>query len=524
MYRIIIALSFAFIFMSSAYSQDTIDFATVNNKTFKYTNAAKWDSVVYYGNIGLKSNLDFFYLRERLGMAYYYKQNFVKAISHFQKALKFNSEDPYSKKMLYLSYLYAGRENDAQYMGCLLSDTAKKEVKLNKFSLLKNVYLESGYSIADNFQNNEKTEVAGKEKILGEADLNGNISYKGLSLKHGLGKRISVFHSFQLLKEDKENIIENTEYKPNGMNITEYDTTYYVPPPPYGGRYNHDTIYTHSVKIEPFDTIIHRKYNLSQIKYYLNCNILLSKGLVFSPFIHIIHVNYNQLKTKVQSYNYQTTDTVYTHTTIFGSNPAPPPLYTLIDTVFVTTNQRNIVLNKYLYELSDTSFNNYVYGFSLFQRIQNFNMGIFGSASNLNGLKQQEAGLSITWFPLGNLNLYLNTVLTAFKESNKQNLIYHQMIGTKIFKFLWLEGFVTLGEMTNFSENNGSLVYNTSDYIKFRCGLSPIIVFKKFQILLNYQYIRNAGNYMTYTSPSTYQENKLSYQTHIIYTGIKWWF
>lgn len=510
--------------MSPAYSQDTIDFATANSKTLQYTNAAKWDSVIYYGNIALKNNIDYFYLRVRLGMAYYNKQNYTKSISEFEKAIKFNSSDTYAQEMHYYSYVLAGRESDAQYLFSSFTETEKNNLGVKKSGFLSSLYFESGISLSDNFKKNEKTNFPGNEKIYGEADLNGNITYGHLGLKHNIGKRFSVYHSFQVLNLGKEKIIENTIYRPNGINITEFDTSYYVPPPPAGGHYNFDTIITHSVRIGPFDTTVTYKNNLSQLEYYINCNVLLTKGLILTPFFHLINVRYQLQKAVSQLYNINTTDTFYTHTQIVVPNPFPPPMYIVKDTLFIDTNNYSVGLKKYNYLLSDTSFSNYVYGFALSKRIGNFNIGLFGSASNLNGLKQQEAGIYITWFPGGNLNLYFNSTLTAFKEKSRKNIVFNQMAGTKVLKNLWLEGFVTVGDINGFSEDNGFIIHNNPDFIKFRIGLTPMIIFKKFDIIIRYQYQAKQGSYFFQNESGVMTEGTIDYRNHLITGGVKWRF
>ena len=75
---------FSSIFLS-AKSQDVLDFNTVNTKTYDYYFQGNWDSLIDIGEKALKSDIDYFYLRIRLGIAYYAKTNYRKAIIHLEK-------------------------------------------------------------------------------------------------------------------------------------------------------------------------------------------------------------------------------------------------------------------------------------------------------------------------------------------------------------------------------------------------------------------------------------------------------
>jgi len=61
MFRIIFILLASLFFSFPALSQDTIDFATVDTKTYEFVSLGKWDSVIHYGKLGLVNDIDYFY-------------------------------------------------------------------------------------------------------------------------------------------------------------------------------------------------------------------------------------------------------------------------------------------------------------------------------------------------------------------------------------------------------------------------------------------------------------------------------
>ncbi len=523
MFRIILITIVVFFSLIPVHAQNTIDFATIDAKTYQHYLTGNWDSVIYYGKQGLCNKIDYFYLRVRLGAAYYYKQNYSKAIDEFEIAIKYNSTDTYTQTMLYFSYLFTGRESDARYFGAGMTEEAKKGAGFKKTDFLNNIYVEGGMAVNDNLQKNKNTAFYRNEKKYGEMDLSGNTQNEHLGLKHNLGKRFSIYQGISLIKENHEKIIQNTTHHLNGINITQKDTSYYVPPPPAGGHYNYDTIIIHSPKIAPFDTTSVYKNVLNQFEYYINCRMLLTKSLTITPFFHLINVRHTTQNASRQKMDYNYTDTVFIHTQIVVPNPFPPPMFVIKDTLLINYNNHIITTDKYNYTLSDTTFNNYVFGLSLNKDIRNFNVSIFGTFSNLNDQSQKEAGFGITWLPEGNFNLYGNTTVTAFRQnSEKIKWITDISVGMKILPKFWLESFGTFGEMTNFSEKNGFVVHNNPDRITFRCGLSPIFVFKHFDISVHYQFQAKEGSYITRISAENYIVQKIKYQNHLIIGGIKW--
>ena len=98
--------------------------------------------------------------------------------------------------------------------------------------------------------------------------------------------------------------------------------------------------------------------------------------------------------------------------------------------------------------------------------------GINTSFSHLNGENQKQAGASLTIYPLGNLNLYTNTMYVNHSQNSESNNIIEQMIGFKVSNKMWIEGFITSGNLYNYCEKNAFIVYNMEDKIKSRWGVS----------------------------------------------------
>lgn len=132
-------------------SQKGIDYISLERQTLQCYYAAQWDSLITIGKEGIHNGHDYFYLRFRMGVAYFYQGKYSKAIKHLEKARNFNSQDELTNRYLYLSYKSMGRYADAEVLGKSLSDTLRKTAAYKKTPFFSNLYLESGFSPASNY-------------------------------------------------------------------------------------------------------------------------------------------------------------------------------------------------------------------------------------------------------------------------------------------------------------------------------------------------------------------------------------
>ena len=74
---LIICLSFA------ALAQNQKSMIDYDRETYQLYQAGQWKNLVAYGQKILDANIDFYYLRMRMGLAYYNLQNYEAARLHF---------------------------------------------------------------------------------------------------------------------------------------------------------------------------------------------------------------------------------------------------------------------------------------------------------------------------------------------------------------------------------------------------------------------------------------------------------
>ncbi len=131
---------------------------------------------------------------------------------------------------------------------------------------------------------------------------------------------------------------------------------------------------------------------------------------------------------------------------------------------------------------------NLVFG-SLSTHINRFVLGVNGSffRYDIGDFKQigLHAGVTIP----GKSNIYFNTYLSGMLEKGNNRLIFSQYAGARVFKSLWAEGTVTIGNMQNYNDHNALYIYNSIDPTLLRTGLSLFWnLNKNFTLYGNYLY------------------------------------
>ena len=147
----------------------------------------------------------------------------------------------------------------------------------------------------------------------------------------------------------------------------------------------------------------------------------------------------------------------------------------------------------------------------------------------INNATQIQSDLNLTLYPPGNLNFYTNSVLTfqnqEFANGSVVNrLIFNQEMGTKVTNFLWLEGYVTFGELENYFTKQGLVVFNRLDKIEQRWGARAIFLpSPKWKITLDYTNFSNSSSFQSPTT-SAQEQNLKKYQLQSLTAILSWKF
>jgi hypothetical protein len=481
-------------------SQAKLDFKAVDELTGRYFKEQKWDSIISMGNKALRQNIDYYYLRARMGISYFKKQKYISAVTSLEKARSLNSGDSLITDYLYRSYLYSNHEDEARLLRAKIPNY-KWDTKGTGNGFLEQVHIEGGYTLSNDRSSVSIPDLTGTFKAksdndyYSEQDLYGNSWYSNLGLKMRIFKRVSLSLSYNYLSLDKSTYIMDGHFQDRFIGTVDSA----------GGK-----LYHYLFPWITRDTSFH--YNITQHEGHLGITVALPAGFKIQPAFHLIYVAYKM--TNVIFRANQSNDTAYYSSTQYTYHPFTHYNYSFVQ--------------------KDTSFYNYVISLLVTKDIKIFNIGLSVSWSNLNNLTQEQAGLMLTYYPLGNLDFYGTTAVTGFMQGNESRILLSQVLGTKVTRWCWLEGNFYWGNYSNTNILNGIVVYNNSDKINYHAGASMIFLAgKHIQLSLIYQYLseespllydikRPAPGQVPFKINEQPQISYIPYNTNTIIGGITW--
>lgn len=261
-YKILLICLFVVIGISS---KAQTNYAEVDSNSYKLYYNMQWKRLIYFGENAINDSVDYMFLRQRIGIAYFSLKNYRMAAYHLEKALAFNCDDDFTLYYLYYSYLYSGRLSDANYLTRNMTQTMKDSLHWrNKY--ISSIDVEGGVSKSNNISKNSTINIDGTADIYGENDMCGDLSYNHIGLNHEVLPFLSIYQSI------------------NNINIANEKEI----------RYNKNI--THA-KDSTVDTICN--YTVKQFEYYISGDIQLMEGLKITPAYHYLHVGFTKLNTNL---------------------------------------------------------------------------------------------------------------------------------------------------------------------------------------------------------------------------------
>ncbi len=127
--------------------------------------------------------------------------------------------------------------------------------------------------------------------------------------------------------------------------------------------------------------------------------------------------------------------------------------------------------------------NNYALAMQMAQRIRGIKWRLSLAVSEINELNQQLYSVGATFYPIGDMSLFVDAEVNAQIESGKTRMVYNTKAGIKVFPSVWLEGNYGWGDMVNYADMHAFYLYNLSDVIKYRSGVSLSGQLRKKHIL-----------------------------------------
>ena len=352
MFKVVaLILLFVLLFQDALFGQLNNDFAYYDDLTYELYEKQQWAQLIETGKEAKQSGFDYYYLNMRMGIAYFERKQYFKAIYCFQKAIDYNKNDLIAPEYLYLSYQLTNQELPAARV---LKEypVVQESVHEKPAKFFSGLFLEGTYKFHD-------------------LAYVSNLGLFNLGLRHRPFSWLSITHSYNRMSFDQIAFM-----------------------PSQGGR-------------------VQEKRNLViQKGYYAKADLNLA-GFIFSPAINLQQV--------------QTTTTSY-----------PEKVFYL----------------------------------GISRQINNFYAVLDYSQSEINLFRQKQWAISLTWYPLYNLNLYLKNQVVKHQQQDYTNTIAFHTLGLRLTRNIWLEVFHQYGNIYNFNSHQAYLLFNGWDNINQRSGAS----------------------------------------------------
>ena len=143
-YILILLLSFSFV----AKGQKELNFQFVDTLTYYYYEKGDWENLITLGSAAVKEGIDYKYLRQRLGYACFISGDYIGSLRNFEKALKYDSYDPFTLAYLYYSNLDLLRQESAGYYLKRMSAEQLKIYRIKQFKIIESIDFELNTKIA----------------------------------------------------------------------------------------------------------------------------------------------------------------------------------------------------------------------------------------------------------------------------------------------------------------------------------------------------------------------------------------
>ena len=450
MQRIIISILLCGFVSLGINAQEAADFNTINRETYRLYLTEKWDSVIIIGKQALKQEMDFYYLRMRIGIANYNNKKYRTAARHFSVALEQNQGDPVALEYLYFSRLYSGQSEQAVWIREDFKGELARKLPPVAPRFFENLSLEYLYNKGvDDDIFKDPTELY-PLSASGQQSTTRHFSNASIAFTNRIAPGVRLSHAFTYLSKS------NHYFSNDGTSAI------YIP-----------------------------EQQVRQYQYYLSPEFATRTGSLFTPMLHIIGISSQVPYDSNQAFQ-------------GGSNMM---LGYLKQTDIVT-------------------------GLGFVQELGKVNLHLGAYYSKLNQADQIQNRLGITWFPMGNLNLYAGGYVNSQYEINPGldgviRIIPEFMFGFTIAEKVWIDMNGSMGDMANYHENNGMIVHNSFTEViekKIKLSLSIPITEGKSMFYIGGIWTSNRSDFSASDPDRTDVSNSIYYNAISIYGGLTWKF
>ncbi len=201
--------------------QERKDFLYFDKQTYAAYLKKDWDRVISLGKESLHNGYDFYYLRVRMGIAYFSKGNYMLAIRHFRQAFLSNQNDSMVLEYLYYCYLYSGRQSDLQSLLYNIPQHLLVKVGLDKNHRrgIRNINMSYDYFFNRDYPNMSNYDAPALSASDGWQTMDYSGSLFSVLFDHAAGKNVLIDYGYRYLNKTRFYFYKITSYDhKNGRN------------------------------------------------------------------------------------------------------------------------------------------------------------------------------------------------------------------------------------------------------------------------------------------------------------------
>jgi len=191
---------------SISYAQTTAE--QVDKQSYDAFFGKDYKSTIQIGNEALKQNIDFYFLRYRLGVSYYETKNYEQAVTHLEKAKATDSSDPVLLEYLYYAYVFCNRIEKSELLATSFTPELKAKVGY-KGHLFKSVSVEFGGLRSSNNNKFKNKDLKGNNPS-GRGTFYADVDFSNLVLENQFSPRFKILNGFSYVSNTSNDLIQQT--------------------------------------------------------------------------------------------------------------------------------------------------------------------------------------------------------------------------------------------------------------------------------------------------------------------------
>lgn len=180
----------------------------VEKQTYDSFVIQDYKTTIKLGALALKQGIDSYYLRYRLGISYFEKQNYEAAIPHLEMAKSLDSNDPILLEYLYYAYVYSNRNEKATLLTAIFPDDLKAKLS-SKPMFFKTIAVEIGVLKTSNFDDFKKANIKGTNNFA-QGEFYSDVSFANLLITNQLSPKFKLLNAISLVSNTSNMLYQFT--------------------------------------------------------------------------------------------------------------------------------------------------------------------------------------------------------------------------------------------------------------------------------------------------------------------------